>query len=77
MRIDKPAKLAFSDEASFTLNWGIVLIPFVVITFGFVLALVTTDATLTELALPCAGTSALGFIWGGDSWYCYFGSSHR
>jgi len=65
MRIDKPAKLAFSDEASFTLNWGIVLIPFVVITFGFVLALVTTDATLTELALPCAGTSALGFIWGG------------
>lgn len=63
--MNKPAKLAFSDEASFTFARGIVLIPFVVITFGFVLVLVTTDATLTELALPCVGTSALGFIWVG------------
>jgi hypothetical protein len=63
--MNKPAKLAFSDEATFTLTRGIVLIPFVIITFGFVLVLVTTDTTLTELALPCAGTSAIGFIWGG------------
>ena len=63
--MNKPAKLTFSNEASFTLAQGIVLIPFGVITFGFVLALVTTDATLTELVLPCAGTSALGFMWVG------------
>jgi hypothetical protein len=63
--MNKPAKLTFSDEATFTLTRGIVLIPFVITTFVFVLVLVTTDATLTELALPCAGTSALGFIWGG------------
>ncbi len=63
--MNKPAKLAFSDEATFTLTRGIVLIPFVITTFVFVLVLVTTDATLTELALPCAGTSALGFIGGG------------
>ena len=74
--MNKPAKLAFSEEATFTLTRGIVLVPFGVITFGFVLALVTTEATLTDLALPFAGTSALGFI-GGDSWYCCFGSSHR
>ena len=55
---------------------GIVLIPFVTITFGFVLVLVTTDATLTELAIPCVGTSGMG-SYGGDSWYCCFGSSHR
>jgi hypothetical protein len=61
----KPVKLAFSDVATFKLNRGIVLIPFGIITFVFVLVLVTTDATLTELAPPCAGTSGLGFIWGG------------
>ena len=63
--MNKPAKLAFSDEATFSLTRGIVLGPFVMITFVSVLALVTTDATLTELALPYAGTSGIGFIWGG------------
>jgi len=63
--MNKPEKLAFTDEASFTLDRGIILIPLVIITFSFALVLVTTDATLTELALPCAGTSALGFIWVG------------
>jgi hypothetical protein len=63
--MNKPAKLAFSDEATFPLTRGIILGPFVIITFTFVLALVTTDATLTELAIPCAGTSGIGFIWGG------------
>ena len=64
MKMDRPAKLAFSDEASFRLARGIVLIPFVVITSGFVLALVTTDATLTELVLPCAVMSVgwLGWV---------------
>ena len=63
--MNKPAKLAFSDEATFTLTRGVVLIPFVTITFGFVLVLVTNEATLAELALPCVGTSGMGFIWGG------------
>ncbi len=63
--MNKPAKLAFSDEASFRLARGIVLIPFVTISIGFILVLVTTDAALTELAIPCVGTSAIGFIWVG------------
>ena len=60
--MNRPAKLAFSDEATFKLNQGVVIIPFVTIIFGFVLVLVTTDATLTELAIPCIGTSGMGFI---------------
>ena len=63
--MNKPAKLAFSDEASFRLARGIVLIPFAIISFGFILVLVTTDAALTELAIPCIGTSAIGIIWVG------------
>ena len=63
----KPAKLAFSDEATFKLTRGFVLIPFGIITFVFVLVLVTTDATLSELVIPCVGTSGLGFIIGGGS----------
>jgi uncharacterized membrane protein len=62
MRIDKPAKLAFSDKASFSSVLNFVLILFVIITFGFVLYLVTTDTTLTELVIPCVGTSGIGFI---------------
>jgi len=61
--MNKPAKLAFSEEASFRLARGIVIIPFATISFGFILVLVTTDAALTELAIPCVGTSAIGFIW--------------
>jgi hypothetical protein len=60
--MNKPAKLAFSDEATFKLNQGVVIIPFLTIIFGFILVLVTTDATLTELAVPCIGTSGIGFI---------------
>ncbi len=60
--MDKPAKLAFSDEATFKLNQGVVIIPFLTIIFGFILVLVTTDATLTELTIPCIGTSGIGFI---------------
>lgn len=63
--MDRPTKLVFSDEASFRLARGIVLFPFVIITFGFILVLATTDATLAELAIPCVGTSGLGFIWVG------------
>ncbi|MBN1264996.1 MAG: hypothetical protein JXA25_05840 [Anaerolineales bacterium] len=63
--MNKPEKLAFSDEATFTLNRGFVIIPFGIITFTFILVLVTTDATLTELAIPCVGTSGIGFISGG------------
>ena len=58
----KPTKLAFSDEATFSLTRGIILIPFIIITFGFVLALVTTDMPLTELIIPCVGVVGIGFI---------------
>jgi hypothetical protein len=65
LTLEKPAKLAFSDEATFTLARGIVLAPFVTIVVGLVLTLATTDATLTELIVPCVGTSGIGFILGG------------
>ena len=60
--MDRPAKLAFSDEATFRLNQGVVIIPLVIIAVVFILALVTTDATPTELLVPCVGTSGIGFI---------------
>ncbi len=56
--MNKPAKLVFSDEASFTLARGIVLVPPALIAFGFVLALAITDVTLVDLALPCAALSS-------------------
>jgi hypothetical protein len=56
----KPTKLVFTDEATFTLVKGIVWVPLAVIAFGFGLALVTTDATLVDLALPIA---VLSFVW--------------
>ena len=62
--MDKPTKLSFSDEASFTLTRGIVIIPFVVIISAFLLALLITDAPFSELALSCLGTSGIGVIWG-------------
>jgi len=61
--MSKPAKLVFSDEASFTLARGDVLVFLAVIAFGLALALVVTDATLIELALPCAALSSLWFFW--------------
>ena len=63
--MDRPAKLAFSDEATFTLTRGIVLVLIITIAIGFVLTLAITDATLTELLVPCVGTSGIGFILGG------------
>ena len=52
--MNKPEILVFSDEVSFTLVRGVIWVPLAVIAFGFVLAFVTTDATLDDLALPCA-----------------------
>jgi hypothetical protein len=63
--MDRPAKLAFSDEATISLTWGIVLALFVTIVIGFVLMLAVTGATLTELIVPCVGTSGIGFVLGG------------
>ena len=62
--MNKPAKLAFSDEASFRLDRGIVLGPFVIIIFVFVLVLIIENPPLTELALPWAAMSVgwLGWV---------------
>lgn len=60
--MNRPAKLAFSDEATFKLNQGVVIIPLATIILGFVLVLVTTDVTLTELTIPCIGMSGIGFL---------------
>ena len=60
--MNKPAKLAFSDEATFRLNQGVVIIPFFFIISGFVFVLVTADATVSELAVSCFGTSGMGLI---------------
>jgi hypothetical protein len=61
--MSKPAKLVFSDEASFTLARGDILVFLAMIAYGFALTLVTTDVTLIELALPCAALSSLWFFW--------------
>jgi len=61
--MDRPAKLAFSNEASFTLARGIILMPLVIIIPAFVSVFATTEATLTELALPCAAISVGWFGW--------------
>ena len=60
--MDKPTNLAFSDEATFSFIQGVVLIPIIIIIAGFVLVLVTTDTTLSELAVSFIGTSGLIFI---------------
>ncbi|MGB2962390.1 MAG: hypothetical protein WBB69_00200 [Anaerolineales bacterium] len=62
--MDKPANLVFSDEASFTFVRGEILIPIVIVTFGFIAALVTSEGTLAELALPCTAISVgwLGWV---------------
>ncbi len=60
--MDKPTKLAFSDEATFSFIQGVVLIPIITIIAGFVLVLVTTDTTLSELTVSFLGTSGLIFI---------------
>lgn len=60
--MNKPTKLAFSDYVSLHLGRGIVFLLFLITAYGFFLTLVTTDTTLIELALPCAGASALIFI---------------
>ena len=60
--MDKPTKLTFSEEATFTYIQGVVLIPLITIISIFVLVLVTTDATLAELTLSFIGTSGLIFV---------------
>jgi hypothetical protein len=60
--MDKPTKLAFSEEATFTYPLGVVLIPFITIISGFVIVLVTTDATLAELTVSFIGTSGIVVI---------------
>ena len=60
--MDKPVKLVFSDEATFSITQGVVLIPIITIISGFVLVLVTTDTTLAELGVPLFGMSGMIFI---------------
>ncbi len=62
MKMSRPTKLAFSDEATFKLNQGAVIIPFVFIVSGFIFVLFTTGANPTELLVPCVSTSGMGFI---------------
>ncbi len=61
--MNKPAKLVYSDKASFTLARGDVLVFLVIIVFVFGIALTSTDATILDLAVPCAALSSLWFFW--------------
>ena len=73
MRIDRPEKLAFSDEATFTLARGIILVPLIIIIPTFILAFATTDATIGEMVLPCAAMSVGWFGWIGLQWIIALG----
>jgi hypothetical protein len=66
--MDRPAKLAFSDEATFTFLRGKILIPVLIGISVFIVSLVTTDATLTDLALPF-GAMTVGWL----GWTALFG----
>jgi hypothetical protein len=59
--MDRPAKLAFSDEATFTFLRGEILIPVLIGISVFIAVLVTTDATLIDLALPF-GAMSVGWL---------------
>ncbi len=63
--MDKPANLAFSDEATFTFLRGEILIFLVIVTSAFITALVTSDGPLIELALSGAVMSGVGLVWVG------------
>ena len=59
--MDKPTKLAFSDEATFTFLRGETLGPFIIIFSIFLVVLVTGEVTLADLALP-AGAMSIGLL---------------
>lgn len=66
--MNKPEELVFSDKASFnlaSLAKGGALIYLAVLIVGFGIALVIADVALIELALPCAATSFIWFLWAG------------
>ncbi len=63
--MNKPTKLAFSDEATFTFLRGEILIPFVIGASGFIAVLVTSKTTLAALALPFTALSVGWVGWVG------------
>jgi len=63
--MEKPTQLAFSDQATFTFFRLEILIPIVIIASGFIIVLVTGDASLADLALEIAIFSALCLGWVG------------
>ena len=54
--MDRPEKLAFSDESYFPLARGDTLAGLAFLAFSFGIVLATTDATLADLVLPLAAT---------------------
>jgi hypothetical protein len=74
MKMDRPAKLAFSDEATFTLARGIILIPLIIMISTFALTFTATDPpTVNDLALPCGAMSVGWFGWVGLQGIIAFG----
>lgn len=63
--MDKPTNLAFSEEATFTFFRAEILIFIVIVISGFIAALVISDGSLAELALPGAVMSAVCLGWTG------------
>jgi len=59
--MDKPTKLAFSDEATFRFSRAEILIPIIMVTSVFIAVLVT-GATLAELVLPLIAVSGIASI---------------
>ena len=66
--MNKPEKLVFSEEATFTFFRGVILVPLAIVMVGFTAALVTSgeglSAILLGLILPCAALSSgwLGWV---------------
>lgn len=63
--MNKPLKLAYSDDAVFQPAKGGLFVFLAIAALGFGLALATSNATIQDLALPCGAVSCLGLIWFG------------
>ncbi|MFC2093577.1 hypothetical protein ACFLSV_06725 [Bacteroidota bacterium] len=63
--MDRLEKLAFSDESYFLLARGDAIFGIAFLIFSFGVVLVTTDATLADLALPFTVLGAFWFVWVG------------
>ena len=63
-----PDEIITSEETEFTLLRGVVIVPIGIVGFGFVLAMLTSRAALTDLIIPFVGAGVVWLVWVGILW---------